>query len=401
MRSKALGLILIALLLGNGALAAGQAQTREEPSYTFKTLHSFTGGNDGCGIYGGLARDRSGSLYGVAYLSDCYSGGSVLFKLTHTKQGYRFRVLETFSSVNRLCDSTPAVDKAGNVFGVCKGGVSNEGTLWEYSSKGKLTVLHSFNGPGDGMEPEDSVVLDASGNIYGTTYTWGPGGSGTLWEYSPSSKSFKLLHGFSDGDDGGLLPAGPNVDPDGVVWGTTEDGPNCYYCGDGTAWNYDPSSGTFTTVVDFNSTGILAPQSRTVFGKEGNVFGTAFGTSGGYNNCGLVYELQKANNYAPVVAYPFTGGDDGCLTYGRVRLDKHGHFLGTTYSGGSFGGGTVYELIHKNGAWQETTLHSFNYSDGSGSQAGMVTDHKGSWFGTTSGGGKYGWGTVFEISGVK
>jgi uncharacterized repeat protein (TIGR03803 family) len=396
----AAGVFLIALVLDCGLLAVAQTRTQPNPGVTFKTLYNFTGAKDGCFVYGGLARDRRGSLYGVTYENDCDHGGSGdLFKLTRTKQGYRLRVLESFSPTNRLCQSTPTLGRSGDIFGVCTGGATNDGTLWEYSAKGRFTVLHSFGGPPDGQEPEDGVVLDGAGNIYGTAYTWGPGGSGTLWKYSLSSHTFTVLHGFADGDDGGLLRSGPKIDQNGVVWGTTEVGPNCYYCGDGTVWNYDPASGTFATVLDFTSTGIIEPQTRFAIGEKGNLFGAGFTSSG---NCSAIYELQKENNYSPVVVYHFTGTNgDGCDVYSRIRFDERGHLLGITYDDGAFDCGIVYKLTYKNGAWEETILHSFDGSDGCRSWGGLVTDLKGNWFGTTSQGGKYGWGTIFEISGIR
>jgi hypothetical protein len=76
------------------------------------------------------------------------------------------------------------------------------------------------------------------------------------------------------------------------------------------------------------------------------------------------------------------------------------NLVGTTYLGGEFGDGTVYELVHKDGVWQQVVLHSFDGSDGSSPLDGMVTDDKCNWFGTTVYGGKYRWGEVFEISGL-
>ena len=387
------------MILCSCALAQSTDPTASEPAIRLKTLYNFTNGNDGCCIYGGLAGDKTGHFYGVAYAGQGLRGYGDLFKLTRGTEGYRFQVLQALAVAGGGCITTPTIDKAGNVFGVCDGagGAGGYGTLWEYSHEGKFSILHAFGGPTDGSEPEDSVVLDAFGNIYGTTYTWGPGGSGTLWEYS-SSGVFTLLHAFTDGDDGGRLPAGPAIDGTGKVWGTTADGPNCYYCGSGTVWSYDPASATFTTVQDFDVSEIVAPQSRLAVDREGNLYGTGF--TAVRNNCGLVYELQASANYAPEVLYAFNNdGTRGCEPFGRVELDVQGNIFGATYYGGAHGNGTIYELTPGIG-WQETILHSFDISDGSGPQAGLITNGANDWFGTTSSGGNGKWGTVFEISGV-
>jgi uncharacterized repeat protein (TIGR03803 family) len=82
-------------------------------------------------------------------------------------------------------------------------------------------------------------------------------------------------------------------------------------------------------------------------------------------------------------------------------LDGQGNIFGATYVGGAHGNGTVYELRPGSGGWQETILHNFDISDGSGPQSGLITDGAGNWYGTTSSGGSGKWGTVFEVSGVK
>jgi hypothetical protein len=394
--------VISILILVSGALSQSKDQASSDPAIEFRTLYNFTGFADGCCIYGGLASDSAGNLYGVAYLSENGARFGTLFKLAGGSNGYSFQILRNFSATEGECTSAPTIDwVSGNLFGVCSGYLT-DGTLWEYSSQGTFSVLHTFTGSADGMSPDDSVALDAAGNICGTTYTYGPGGSGTLWEYSPSSGAFTLLHSFTDGNDGALLPAGPRLEAaTGKLWGTTEFGPNCYYCGNGTVWNYDLRSGTFTTVLDLDNTDILSPRSRLAIDHAGNLFGTAYTTSQG--NCGAVYELQESNNYAPGAVYQFTGTNgDGCDPFGNVRLDEQENVFGTTYDGGAFGGrGTVYKLKHISGAWQETILHAFDLSDGWRPQSGLITDGRGHWFGTTSLGGTYKQGTVFEISNVK
>lgn len=256
-------------------------------------------------------------------------------------------------------------------------------------------MLHSFARDIDGTYPQDSVAIDQSGGIYGTTTYGGTGEGGTLWKYWRESGNLIVLHSFALGDDGGDLPAGPRIEKrTGVVWGTTKYGPNCNYCGPGTVWNYDPPSGTFTTIADFDSQ-VYAPLSRLILDNEGNAYGTS-----GNGCCGGVYELPKNDNYIPVAIYEFKDDADGASPYGRVRFDEHGNLLGTTTFGGDFGVGTVYKLTNKNGTWHKTILHSFAPWEAYQSVSGLKTDHKGNWFGTAAFGGIHDSGTVFEISGV-
>lgn len=390
---------LLPLFVFVSCAIAQNTATSSTQAVQIRILHNFTGGRDGCCIYGGLARDTAGSLYGVAYLNGNNAGGGDLFELSRVGPLYLFHVLHSFSVSNGECFATPTLDAAGNLFGVCAGYLYS-GTLWEYSKEGTFSVLHTFNGLIDGAEPKGAVVVDQSGNVYGTTYTGGTGSSGTLWEYSPSSAAFTVLHSFANGTDGGLLPAGPAIDHTGKIWGTTASGPNCYYCGSGTVWNYDPASETFTTLFDLVSYGIQAVQSSLRVDAADNLFGTGFGPV--RNNCGLVYALPKSSGYAPEVLYQFkaTNGD-GCLPYGNVTLDAADNIFGATYSGGSFGDGAVYQLAFADGKWSETILFSFNISDGLRAQSGLITDGRSHWYGTTAEGGNYGQGTVFELSGFR
>lgn len=395
----------LVLILVSGVLGASEPQSSHNHGIRFQVLHHFTGGNDGYYIPGGLVKDRHGNLYGIAVTHYGGSEYGLLFELTRIGQSYKFLVLYNFDRSDGFnCYGTPAPDNHGNIFGVCSfGGRNEQGTLWKYSRLGHFTVLHNFT-YADGLAPQDSIAVDDSGNIYGTSFEAGPNGGGTLWQYSSSSRSFNVLHGFSNGDDGGGLQAGPRIDvKTGVIWGTTRYGPNCSDCGNGTVWTYDPSSGIFSTVVDFDSTGILEADSRLILDAQGNVFGTAWGAQGVPHSCGVVYELRRnGNNYTPIILHQFLDNNrDGCSLYGRVRFDDSGNLLGTTYWGGEFKAGTVYKLKCQDGDWQEEILHSFDNRDGWGPQSGLKTDHKGNWFGTTSFGGKYNRGTVFQISGVQ
>jgi hypothetical protein len=378
------------------------AVAQKKPSYkpiaaiTFQTLYNFTDHEDGCCIFSGIARDSVGNLYGVAYANLAGTHYGDLFKLTPAATGYTFKVLRSFSSADGgNCFGTPTFDNAGNMFGLCSGELV-DGTLWEYSNQGKFSVLHTFYRTTEGMDPRGSVVIDNAGNIFGTTPAYGPNGGGTLWEYS-STGVFSMLHPFTFYGNDGSEPVGPTIDSTGKLWGVTSLGPNCYACGNGTIWNYDPSTGTFTILLNLDNTDIQKPPTRLALDSAGNFYGTAYGL--GYG-CGVVYELSPGNNYQPVILYHFTQVL-GCGVDGSVVLDAQGNFFGTTYMGGTSNAGVAYELTLVNGVWKETVLHSFSGSDGNFPLSELATDGAGNWFGTTQYGGLIGAGTVFEISGVQ
>jgi len=132
---------------------------------------------------------------------------------------------------------------------------------------------------------------------------------------------------------------------------------------------------------------------------NGNLYGTAFGGiyggPCGTDGCGVVFEVDQTGHEK--VLYQFTGGDDGTYPNGGLVGDENGNLYGTTQEGGKFGSGTVFEVTPSG---TETVLHSFNYqnySDGSGPATGLIRDASGNLFGTTGSGGISLGGTVFKI----
>ena len=197
-------------------------------------LHSF-GGTPSDGQYpycGALLMDKLGNLYGVTDTGGA-SGEGALFKLS--KSG-KETLLHSFAggSDGFLVFGGPVADKAGNLYGTADdGGSSNAGIVWKVSKKGKETVLHTFTGgTSDGANPIAGVILDAKGNLYGQTSSGGASGDGTVYELDTKGK-ITLLHSF-DGSDGGTPWAGLLLrDAKGNFYGTTMAGGSG---GKGTVW---------------------------------------------------------------------------------------------------------------------------------------------------------------------
>ena len=134
-------------------------------------LYSFTGGADGAGPYGSLIEDAKGNLSGTASGGGNSNGAGTVFKLSKTG---KLTVLYTFCSQSGCTDGFAPFggvieDAKENLYGTTSGGgTDNNGTVFEISEAGKETVLHSFAGGTRGSGPDEGVIEDAKGNLYGT-----------------------------------------------------------------------------------------------------------------------------------------------------------------------------------------------------------------------------------------
>ncbi len=93
------------------------------------------------------------------------------------------------------------------------------------------------------------------------------------------------------------------------------------------------------------------------------------------------------------ILYSFKGGNDGKLpTYSQLIVDKAGNLYGTTFDGGRYGLGTVFELKpNKDGTWTESIIHAFaGKLDGAFPFSGLISDDAGNLYGTTGYGGGLG-----------
>ena len=206
-------------------------------------LYSFTGtatGNDGDSPMGSLIMESAGNLYGTTS-----SGGTgnlddgTVFKLTPSGTE---SVLYSFGTNGSADGADPMsgliVDSAGNFYGTTEGGGGYDyGTVFKLTSSGAETVLYSFTGGSDGEFPEHRLVMDSTGNFYGTTYSGGNDGIGTVFEVMPSG-SERVLHSFSGGADDGVNPSsGLTMDSAGNLYGVTWGG-GAY--GNGTVFKIQP-----------------------------------------------------------------------------------------------------------------------------------------------------------------
>jgi uncharacterized repeat protein (TIGR03803 family) len=312
-------------------------------------------------------------------------------------------------------------DSSGNhLFGTTySGGANGFGDVYELTNSGgtwSQAVLYSFAGPsnGDGAYPFGGLVLDSSGNIYGTTYQGGPSSQGTVFELSKSGGTWKetLLHTFDDisGSDGYYPYGGLVFDAAGNLYGTTQSGGKF---GGGMVFQLKASNGKFTykglhSFATSASSAYTPYSGLVVDSKNGYLYGTTY--SGGVIwNVGAVYQLREVSGiWIFSVIYNFLGDSLGQYTYSGLAVDANGNLYGTTHQGGDFNLGSVFKLTPGKGtSWTQKVIYSFKgYAKKDGAYpyyAGVTLDSQGNLYGTTYQGGSsaannLNYGTVYKLA---
>ncbi len=368
-----------------GAHADGTVFELAQGSGTITALASFNGTN-GSTPRAGLVMDGSGNLYGTASIGGTSNDGTV-FELAKGSN-----TITALASFDRTNGANPygglIVDSSGNLYGTTEGGgAASDGTVFELSrGSGIITALASFNGT-DGAEPYATLIMD-SGNLYGTTDVGGASRLGTVFELAQGSGTITLLASFNGyvgrfGPRPGLLMDGGNL------YGTTEGGGAS---NEGTVFELAQGSGTITSLASFGETQGANPQAGLVMDKSGNLYGTA--SSGGDSNEGTVFELAQGSG--TIMTLASFNGANGREPEGALVMDGSGNLYGTALIGGASNDGTVFELAKGSGTI--TVLASFNGTNGAEPEAGLLMDGSGNLYGTASIGGTSNDGTVFELA---
>jgi uncharacterized repeat protein (TIGR03803 family) len=354
---------------------------------TYSVLHSFAGGSDGGSPYfSGVILDPQGNLYGSTSFGSLYKISSAgAYSVT-----YDFSCGTTTGAAPT---GTLLRDTVGNLYGNNGPSCGNNGSVFEFDAAGNETTFYTFSASVDAPFA-DNLIEDAEDNLYGTTYL-GSGNYGQVFKVDAAG-SFTAIYTFDVYSNGAYPVGGVLSDALGNLYGAASDG-GAY--GGGAIFKID-TAGNESVLYSLSSVADgSTPNGGLMMDAQGNLYGTAFlngGSACGYEyGCGTVFKLSPSGQFTVLYAFG-QHANDGYSPNGNLIMDAEGNLYGTTYRGGAFSHGTIFELSPTG---TETVLHSFNEStDGSEPTVGVATDPQGNLYGTTQNGGTGGFGTVFKLA---
>jgi uncharacterized repeat protein (TIGR03803 family) len=359
--------------------------------YAGPTLDQF-GNLYGSTYLGGAT--GNGSIYRLTF-----NGSSWIYSTLYSFFGVPDGSAPAFGSVtigpdNRLYGTTESGGVFGTVWSVQPAGTTcaSGNCLW------KDTVLHRFGSGQDGSQPIGGVVLDADGAVYGTNNLGGASGNGAVFKVTRSGLIWNesLIYSFTGGTDAVNPVAGVTLDPAGDLYGTTSFGGTN---GIGAVYQLVHSDQGYRESVIYSFQGASDgqnPVGGVILDQAGNLYGTTF--DGGVNGGGTVYELSPSRQgWTFTVLYSFTGGYGG--PYNDLTWDSSGNLYGTTNGDGAFGLGSVFKLTPGDNGWTLTDLHDFaGGNDGASPYGAVAVDAHGNVFGTAAVGGGDNQGVAWEIT---
>ncbi len=240
--------------------------------------------------------------------------------------------------------------------------------------------------------PNGQLALGRDGNFYGTInsiisgiYQITPQGEETMLWWAPTSPNGSVCYG------------GLTLGADGLLYGTCEMW-NSYSGNGGIIFKYDPSKGQngFTILYSFPYCGTTWLPSPLTLGTDGNLYGTTYGSGYCDTGYGTFFRITPAGKFITPHAFQGQLGNDAGEPTGALTLGPNGNFFGTSAVGGN-SGGTVYEIT-PNG--KVTLLYKFSNTGPMDPIAGVVQGADGKGYGTTYEGGTYSEGAIFQLAGV-
>ncbi len=375
--------IVLAALAAASPVAFAQTQ--------FSVLHNFNGG-DGFGPMAGVIQGPDGALYGTTTTGGGGLGMGMGTVFRFDRATLALTSIHTFGELaadGYSLYSGVSLGRDGMLYGTTySGGTSGLGTIYRLGPDGQnFASLHSFNGI-DGANPDDLGLLQAAdGAFYGATSQGGPDGGGTLFRFDVATAGLTTVHSFvppaAAGVDAGLVAG-----RDGFWYGTTYAGGTAAA---GSVFRLDPATHSLTTLHDFSGTDGMYPLPGALLqASDGNLYGTTQ-LGGGY---GTVYRLNPST-LAFATLHTFAGGVlEGRMPLGGLTEGTDGYLYGTTVLGGQ-GYGTVFRLHPATLAYN--IVVQFGNANGRSPSGSLLRATDGNLYGVTRLGGSFNAGTIYRV----
>jgi uncharacterized repeat protein (TIGR03803 family) len=358
------------------------------------TIASFpTSTGDGASPDGQLFIDSNGDLFGATVLGGA-NGKGTTYEIVKTGVGFAtptFRAdipagLNTLVGVPNL-----SADANGDLFGLMiTGGANTLGAVVEFPAGGGTVTLPTiFSGGAGGSNPGGTLLVDASGNLFGTTLSGGANNAGTVFEIKKTGGVYASAPTVLTSFSSGITPAGSGnlvEDAAGDLFGATTT----------SVFEVKKTGVGYATPVDLASFLVGTQIGTLTIDPNGDIFGTTI--SGGANNAGTVFEIVKNTGTATTLANFSLADGQLSLNHPKTLIvDSNGDLFGTTDPSSQNSGGVVYEIVKTANGYNSTPNVLVNFS-GNELGANLVADANGDLFVTTRIGGTHGSGAVFEIT---
>jgi uncharacterized repeat protein (TIGR03803 family) len=324
-----------------GASGAGTLISVDIVSNTLPTvIRTLTASTDGGGPFAGLIQGRDSILYGSTSLFGPNGGGTV-FKVNLDGSGF--------------------------------------------------AVLRSLSPGADGGSPYGALLQGGDGRLYGTTTTGGSGGGGTVFAMNTDGSGFTVLHHLNPGVEGSSPRSALIQGSDGMLYGTAYSGGPA---GGGTVFRLNPDGSGFTVLKAMGGADGANPYAGLAQGPDGTLFGAA--SNGGAFNGGTVFRMNPDGSGFSVM-FQMGGGGDGGACYGPLIQGADGRLYGAAESGGSNGAGTLF-AINTDGSGFTVLRNMATATDGANPPAPLFQGADGMLYGGSGpSGGANGLGTVFRL----
>ena len=394
---------LYGMMAFGGSSNAGTIFRIDSDGSHFEVLYAFLGlSNDGVRPWASVISDGSGYFYGTTTSvgtppTEAPSSGSDRMAPASSSCTTSWAALDGASPRASL-----VLDRAGNLYGTTpEGGPSNGGgTVFKMRTDGTgFQLLHTFLGSdSDGLHPLAALILDGTGNLYGTTSGGGPSDLGTVFRMKIDGTNFQLLHTFSfdSTSDGGSNPTASLIlDGSGNLYGTASYGGSGL---NGTVFKLRTDGTGFQVLHSF--TGLpgdgSGPWAPLTLDGSGNLYGTT--TSGGASSLGGTVFKLKTDGTGFQLLHSFVGDEsEGGSPEAPVILDGFGNLYGTAYYGGPSEAGDVFTMRTDGTAYRILHMFGSEAGDGRNPFASLFMDGSGRLIGTTTLGGSADFGTVFAL----